>query len=908
MARPLAALLAATLLTLPAITAAQTPVPPLTLTFLPPEMAPRDLCNRPAAAEPEVDETVDGGREELTDPQRIEFLTADIRAWQRRDADLHFDFIDALITRRAEIDPDFAGIDETFARIELHVAAGRIAALDDSGMVAALAAQGEALGNGDRVALAQYYRMGLGVEQDRAHAQALILEAAYQGHAGALLEIAQLQRQGRLVEGWTAPLDLTVTMAFGGILGEMTPGICTRAERIAGEYLKGELVAFNPEVALAWRRFAADLGGADAAWRVVEHHLTAPDDRKDIAELRHYLRRAIGLGRGLSESEADNLAASGLIPPEELAAILGESVGASPRSALLPWLELDIRVDGEDSDDDGPYLQYLREIARIDSAPGAVFTRLASEVEIREGRWAAEDEILALLEEATRRDDPQGMQDLAGRLVRYRDDPERLGRAEALLLETIDRHGMASSMARLDGLYRCQAPGAPRLSEAAFWAEAHAATSHGTLTVSATDLIALDRWKDPEAIARIQTQGLAGRPNALADQAQRVQSGGLLAPTALRFWADRLDNSDQALEAFAELQFELATSPAERAEAVEFFRRVYLNNGVTTALDLAIALIEDNGRDPAIAAEIEDLLTRAGNRGEGAAIRLLMRLQADRAPEAAIYAHFADVIEARGDFLALMVALPHLPDDRAADYVNRAVSLMNCGTKDVDELGDAHALRGEAEASWHWRQVGLAMEHGHVLSKLRLSDAQMAGFDTGAAPGPEQVAARVRTEGGEMAHRRLHLLAGDPDSAAYDPRAAAAELVAGVAAGDLTWALSAYHHATPELREIVAGEIDVVEMLREGAAGGDRQAAYELGMILRDTARDAGDLARSARWLELAATAGHDGVMVELGFALGLGLGVERDPVQALDWLDRAAAANHPRADGLARMIRAAGG
>ena len=80
MARPLAAMLAATLLTLPAITAAQTPVPPLTLTYLPPEMAPRDLCNRPAAAEPEVDETIDGGREELTDPQRIEFLTADIRA------------------------------------------------------------------------------------------------------------------------------------------------------------------------------------------------------------------------------------------------------------------------------------------------------------------------------------------------------------------------------------------------------------------------------------------------------------------------------------------------------------------------------------------------------------------------------------------------------------------------------------------------------------------------------------------------------------------------------------------------------------------------------------------------------------------------------------------------------------
>ena len=115
----------------------------------------------------------------------------------------------------------------------------------------------------------------------------------------------------------------------------------------------------------------------------------------------------------------------------------------------------------------------------------------------------------------------------------------------------------------------------------------------------------------------------------IASQAQRVQANPLAAAAALRYWAQMVNRSDQTLEAFAELEFELATTPAERDIAIEFFRRVYLNNGVTTALDLAIALVEYNARDPEVADEIEHLLTMAGNRGEGGAIRLLSRLQAN---------------------------------------------------------------------------------------------------------------------------------------------------------------------------------------------------------------------------------------------------------------------------------------
>ena len=299
MRRLLTSLLALGLAT-PAL--AKAPVKPLDIAFLPPEVAQRDLCNRPSAAVPKVQPPTNGGEGALSDAERLRFLANDIRAYQRRDADLYFDFIDALIYRRAAFDPEFAGVEEAFARIELHLAAGRFDALTQSGMVGQLLADIEQLGNQHRVQLAQYLRMGLGVTANPQQAQALIRNAAYDGHARALLEIAYLQRRGELVEGWDAPLDLTVTMAFGGMLGEMTPGVCGRAERIAQEFLKGELVAFNPEVALAWRRFAADLGRADAAWRVVEHQLGAAPDRRNVEELRRYLRRAVQLGHQVTDA------------------------------------------------------------------------------------------------------------------------------------------------------------------------------------------------------------------------------------------------------------------------------------------------------------------------------------------------------------------------------------------------------------------------------------------------------------------------------------------------------------------------------------------------------------------------------------------------------------------------------
>ncbi len=887
---------------------AQTTLGPMDLSFLPPDYAPREICGTTSDDLALDDLTRERGSDELTDPFRVRFLKRDIARLQRDDAARFFEFIRVLLDRRAELDPDFSGVDAMFAAVRLHLAAGRADALLQGGLIPALTDQVDSLGGNQLLALAQYYQNGIGTTPDAQRANALTLEAAYKGHPRALLEIVRLNRLGTPLDGWDAPMDLTLAMAFGGILGGMTPGLCQRAEIIASEYLRGDVVRRDPETALAWRRFAADMGGAEASWRVVEFHLNARADRKDNAELRRYLKRAVDLGLVVDEDEQGRVLASGAVSHAELEKILGHNEsqnGVRNRGDLAALLDLSINLDGRNADEDGLYLKHLREISQLPDAPGRIFVWLATEVAVMDGRWAGEPEILTLLEEAVRRGDELGMQALAGRLIRYRDDPVRLARAENLLLETVSQFGMESSMHKLDGLYRCQANDAPRLAEAEHWARAYRASGHAAVTISGTDLIALDPFKDPEAIARIQSQALEGRSTVLAQHTERLLSDGLATQAAMRIWADRLDNSAQALEVFAELEFELATSPMQRTQAVELFRRIYLYNGITTALDLAIALVEDNARDPEIAAEVVDLLTRAGHRGEGAAIRLLSRVQAGDRTAAEVYAEFADDIEDRGDFLAMMFAIPFIPASKVDDYADRAVSLMTCGTKDADEMGDAYAIRDDMGLSYHWRQIGLHFEGGHVLSKLRLSNPQMAMFDVGAAPDADDVAARLVADGAPHAHRQAFWQAANPDLRSYDPLAAADLLNAAFERPEeRAWAVSAWRKTGPAIREIVAEAHDIRGLSRASAEAGNSAIRFEHAMLLRDDARGAADLAESVTWLTRAAEAGHSDAMVELGFALAFGLGVASDDAAALQWLDRASADHNDRADSLAALIR----
>lgn len=871
--------------------------------FLPPQVEQQDLCGARQKRKP--DELTIGQRDDrLTDKERIRLLTRDINRYQSADPDRHFVFVSALIDRLEALDEDFDAADATLARIALHIDAGRFAAVTDAGLVAQLIAARDTLNNAQIMRVAQLLLNGLGGETDEALAYEMIREAGLSGNADALLYLARRMLDDAPVEGWDAPADLTVTMAFGGLLGQMNGGVCGRALRIAEEYMAGGVVSRNPDIALAWYRFAADLGSAKAAWRVVEHHLTAPAEMRDPEEFHHYLERAVDRGITLTEAALAQIRAGGPMDAGTLRALIGDNHAASfdrYRPDITRYLELSVNIDSQETSAGGPYLAYLREVSQLPGAPGAVFTEIAKEILVRRGRWAGEDEAMPFLIEAARRDDAEGMRLLAERLIRYRRDPAKINQAVDLLTDAGTRMNAADALNDLDTLFRCQAPDAPRLQEADHWARAFKATGRDGISISASDLVALDPLKDPWTLAELQVQALERNPGSLSKFLQLVQIDPLATGPVQRAWADRADNSDKTMEEFAKLEFELNSSPAERRAAVEFFRRVYLNNGVTTALDLAIALTEDDGRNAEIADEVLRLLEQSGNRGEGASIRLLARLLGPDTPEAEIFARFAETIEERGDFLALMFALPHVAEAKREDYFDRAIALMTCNSKDIAELAEARARAGEAEAAYRWREIGLTFDAGHVLSKLRLSDRQMRDFRRGAAPSAATLAARPLRDAARDKHR--FRLTANPRLDSFDADMAAALFEALAEDGDPDWALNQYLAAPQPVQARIAGRGGALALLREAAEAGLPPGMESYATALRLN----GDLAGYIEWTLRAAKTGRTAPMADLGQMLAMGAGVERDIMEAEKWLDKASKAGHQKAGHLLQLLRSGG-
>ncbi len=880
----------------------------LTLNFLPPDLPPANVCNAdPEERDPEeVQEGAAAEAAEAPAPENAAFLgylTRDIRDLSHEDADRWFDFIMVLINWRAELDPGFAGIEEAFARIELYVSAGRLDALRSLGAVEGLARRADDLTNSQKVRLARLYWAGIGVAADQTLAETLIATAAFAGNADALMEVLRLQVAGESVETWDLPPEETATLAFGGMVGRLNRGICDRAERMAREYVDGEILTPNPDLAYAWRRFAADMGGAESAWRVVEYHLSATAAEKDDGILLRYLRLAVRNGYAIGPGTVAEIVESGAETEAEIRKTLGHNynrVGSARRRTAVPYLDLEARLTGAFSAAENDYLRYLRDIAALPDAPAPVLTRLAKELLQRKGRWAAEAEATALLERAAAQDDPDAALLLAEILLRYRDAAAKTNRAENLLIDAVSRLGKADAMNTLDALYRCKLPAAPMLAEAQFWAGGYRAADIAPVGVSPTDLAKFDPAMEPEAIAKVQSLALLGHGSSTADQLQLLQADPATSDAALRFWAVRVSRSDQALEDYVKQEFEHALTRGERYGAIELFRRAYLDIGPSISLDLAVALVKHAGRDPEVAAEIEALLSLSAERGEGAAIRLLQRLAG--ADGEAVYRTYADAIETRGDFLALMFAGPYVPDDRFDEYMGRAISVMNCFTKDVAELADAYAARDRPDEAYHWLRVGLAMERGHVLSKLGLSDQQLSDFRRG-RPAPVAVAGDD-----PAALRRLFLTAADPDDPAYDPEGAAGYLETVLAQGgpaELAWALAQYRRADLSVRTAIAARIDIRAVAERAAEAGDSAAQFELGMLLRAEAAGAADLDASAGWLLRAARAGHSAAMVEYAVALGFGLGLPADPKRAGIWLREAESLGNPRARDLMTLLTA---
>lgn len=99
---------------------------------------------------------------------------------------------------------------------------------------------------------------------------------------------------------------------------------------------------------------------------------------------------------------------------------------------------------------------------------------------------------------------------------------------------------------------------------------------------------------------------------------------------------------------------------------------------------------------------------------------------------------------------------------------------------------------------------------------------------------------------------------------------------------------------TPTEHEQLLAELAPLEAERLRAQTGDAEAQYSLGMMLSQGGTgEGGDLAESVQWLEKAAAQGHARAQYELALALKLGRGTLQDYTAAGRWFASAAHQGH---------------
>ena len=661
---------------------------PLDLEFVPPQIEPTRICvpRPPDAQTVALWGNWDGVRLPAVSAA---IVSRDINRLKQLDATRWLPTIEQMIARLEESEPRFAGTNALMARISAMEAAGEFEALNSQQLVAQLAADIETLSPRLKNEVSQYYRDGIGVPLDIEFANSLLIDAAYGGNADALLSLAKMELDGEGLDAWDVPTDLAVTMAFGALVGELDPYICDRATRIAREYISGEIVVQNAQLSHDWFRFAADLGDSNSAWKVVEFHSQAEAFEKDNDLLVRYLTQAADAQISYAQIELARLYEAGSLVDRNLDTALS-LYRAAATSGLRPGLTR-IMIFLEEHAERYPNLQEerlaaLQQLSELDDVSGWVFTRLAEESYLRQGRWAGRADAMAYLERAAELDDLDGSVELAMGLIAQRNSPETFERAVDILSRSVTTLGGVRPTRLLYGAFMCSALDSPRLQEAQYWNATEDATATLNVEISASRLYDLSAQTDPLLIARLQSQALYGRSRSMANYLKYLEVNPAIPPETLAFWQEYSNQFSDVLTATAKLELELAQSPQQRVLAIDLLRQEYVSSGGSAALLLAEALLNFKTDVDFKREEVRNLLITSASLGQGKALSLLTTLEGGNNGAEEIYLQFADVIEANGDFDAILFAIPYVDAEVRENYLSRAAGIISCDYKNVITL------------------------------------------------------------------------------------------------------------------------------------------------------------------------------------------------------------------------------
>jgi hypothetical protein len=161
--------------------------------------------------------------------------------------------------------------------------------------------------------------------------------------------------------------------------------------------------------------------------------------------------------------------------------------------------------------------------------------------------------------------------------------------------------------------------------------------------------------------------------------------------------------------------------------------------------------------------------------------------------------------------------------------------------------------------------------------------------------------------GDDTAGRELFELRVSPELATFSPDKAV-DLIADAVVTEriplLAGYLGRYRKADDATQSAIAKTLDIPELYRVAASGGDVYSMRSYGQYLMANATGPADLTSATDWLRQAAEWGDATAMADYGEALAFGIGVPADPVQATVWLERASDGGSHKAGEITRLIR----
>ncbi|MDB5665872.1 hypothetical protein [Cypionkella sp.] len=877
---------------------AQSSAQTVAVNFEPPRIEVEKICAASASDEELAAKWLgwDGKALPDTDPELIQ---RELRRLMDSDAIRWFDTIQKAHTLMSAVDPQFTTDKALLARAELLIAAGRLKELTNQRLVDQLMANEN--GGSPRLQniLADFLMNGTGIAVDKEKGLQLLVAAGYGGNADALLKIVALQEKGTQIPGWDVPPDIAITMAFGALVGKMDPMICDRVARIAREYMNGTIVTRDVSLAEKWFRFGADMGDGVSAWKVAEMHLRSEDLVKSNETLITYLTKAADAGLPYAQVALGRLYEQGaLVGTKDIdhaRALYNQAAQFGDRAGLLRnalFLQSEAKADPAYQ---AAYRDALEEFSKRKDAPAWIFIALGDFEIADKGRWGGESTAIAYYEKAEAMGEASATKRLTPIRFRYADTSKAFYEVIDEVIDTVHTGGEIDPMNGLKDAFSCRAPQAPQREEALYWGDISAATGTKTAEYTPEQLLDLIANPNPQDIARLQSQALYGRPTAIAQYMAVMQRSGASAEQ-MAFWESYSKRFAGITAARGRLENKFAEIGQNLSDPAIYLRTAVAEGDTTAEVDLAELLMK---RDPAAnaAATLAAIEPLAEN-GVGAAMRMLPSLDPARFPDmAAVYAKYAKVIEARGDFTAVVLALPfQTVATRREDYLHRATTATDCSFDEVRTIADALGQLGDHPAFTKWLEIAEFLSENDGWRLVQLGDLLRQYGDEADEPAQLAFYERGLADGNTTAIHRLLDVFSRAGAPKFDADRAADLYVALVersAPQDIPRALARLSVAQKDIQVNAFARLDVPALYRAAADAGNPAGMREYGKLLQASATSADELAASTQWISKAAAAGDVQAMLVYSDSLAFGLGVPPSREDALAWLQKAADAGN---------------